>query len=414
LRAQSFHAQTQTLRTNLSRLKEGGRLVVSDVVCDEEASAGIKNDAKLGGECIAGALSQTHLTGLLLESGFTNVRLVKRFFYREVQGHPFYSLSFEAYKPSHETYVDVMYKGEGERLILEEGIVLYKGVKTKVRARTAKALQSVLFCFDAEGNIVNQEGAACNCALPPESKPSLRSLAAESFGLIVPKAAHDCMVCKAPLRYETTVQEVACHYCNSVHLSSVTCENGHYVCDACHAKDALVVIEHLCRSSQERDMLKLFKQIRAHPSIPKHGPEHHAMVPAIIVTAYRNSGGKLPENALKTALSRGSSVIGGACGFLGMCGAAAGVGIGFAILLEASPVAKAARSQAQKVTHAVLGKIAEYEAARCCNREVWTALTIASSLSEDFLHVRLWAEEQTKCDQKKFNAYCYGKKCPIF
>lgn len=80
-------------------LKEGGRLVVSDVVCDEEASAGIKNDATLGGECIAGALSQTHLTGLLAESGFTNVRLVKRFFYREVQGHPFYSLSFEAYKP---------------------------------------------------------------------------------------------------------------------------------------------------------------------------------------------------------------------------------------------------------------------------------------------------------------------------
>lgn len=82
-----------------------------------------------------------------------------------------------------------MYKGEGERLILEEGIVLYKGVKTKVRARTAKALQSVLFCFDAEGNIVNQEGGACNCALPPESKRPLESLAAESFGLIAPKAA---------------------------------------------------------------------------------------------------------------------------------------------------------------------------------------------------------------------------------
>jgi len=138
------------------------------------------------------------------------------------------------------------------------------------------------------------------------------------------------------------------------------------------------------------------------------------MVPAIIVTAYRNSGGDLPENALKTALSRGSSVIGGACGFLGMCGAAAGVGIGFAILLEASPVAKTARSQAQKVTHAVLGKIAEYEAARCCHREVWTALSIAASLSETFLHVKLSADVEIQCDQKRFNAYCYGKKCPIF
>jgi len=176
----------------------------------------------------------------------------------------------------------------------------------------------------------------------------------------------------------------------------------------------LAVIEHICATSKERDMLKLFQQIREHPSIPKHGPEHHAMVPAIIVTAYKNSGGKVSENALKTAISRGSSVMGGACGFLGICGAASGVGIGFAILLESSPVAKKARSSAQKVTYAVLGKIAEYEAARCCHREVWTALNIASSLSETFLHVKLLAQMETKCDQKRFNQYCYGKACPIF
>ena len=213
---------------------------------------------------------------------------------------------------------------------------------------------------------------------------------------------------------EWAKEEVSCYYCGTKQHSSVTCKEGHFVCDACHSKEALVVIEHICATSKECDMLKLFKQIREHPSIPKHGPEHHAMVPAIIVTAYKNSGGKLPENALKTALSRGSSIMGGACGFLGICGAASGVGIGFAILLEASPVAKKSRSVAQKVTHAVLGKIAEYEAARCCYREVWTALTLASQLSEKFLHVRLLAEVEVKCDQKKFNQYCYGKECPIF
>lgn len=160
-------------------------------------------------------------------------------------------------------------------------------------------------------------------------------------------------------------------------------------------------------------MLKLFKHIRSHPSIPKHGPEHHAMVPAIIVTAYQNSGGTLPQNALKTALSRGSGVIGGSCGFLGMCGAASGVGIGFAIILESSPITSTARSTVQKVTHEVLGEIAQYEAARCCNREVWTALSIASALSHKFLHVKLEAMADFKCDQKKFNQYCYGKQCPI-
>jgi len=397
-------------------LKEGGRVVVSDVVCDEEPNSTIRNDAKLSGECIGGALTQSHLIGLLHESGFTQIRLIKRFFYREVQGHSFYSLTFEAHKPNAQTCVEVMYKGVGQSLLLEEGTLLQKGIKIHVDASVAKALESVLFVFDTKGNIINQEGESCCCAIPPEAKANLplKTTKVPTFSLNPIKAMHNCMVCQAPLAYKKSEEEVSCYYCGTKQHSSVTCKEGHFVCDACHSKEALVVIEHICATSKECDMLKLFKQIREHPSIPKHGPEHHAMVPAIIVTAYKNSGGKLPENALKTALSRGSSIMGGACGFLGICGAASGVGIGFAILLEASPVAKKSRSVAQKVTHAVLGKIAEYEAARCCYREVWTALTLASQLSEKFLHVRLLAEVEVKCDQKKFNQYCYGKECPIF
>jgi MoaA/NifB/PqqE/SkfB family radical SAM enzyme/SAM-dependent methyltransferase len=399
-------------------LKKGGRLVVSDVICDEEASAIIRNDAKLSGECIGGALTQAHLLGLLRESGFENVELLKRFFYREVQGHLFYSLTFVARKPESQKQVDVIYKGVGESLTLENGIVLFKGVKTRIDETLAKLLEREVFLLDENGAVRNQEGQSCCCATPPESKSNLllspKPTAKVTFSLSPPKQSHNCMVCTSELVYGTTANEVACYYCGNISHHSVTCKEGHYVCDACHAKEALAVIEHICKTSKERDMLKLFRQIREHPSIPKHGPEHHAMVPAIIVTAYKNSGGKLPENALKTALLRGASVMGGACGFLGICGAASGVGIGFAIVLESSPVAKKARSTAQKVTHAVLGKIAEYEAARCCHREVWTALNIASSLSEEFLPVKLLALMETKCDQKKFNQYCYGKECPIF
>jgi len=398
-------------------LKKGGRLVVSDVICDEEASATIRNDAKLSGECIGGALTQVHLLGLLRESGFENIQLLKRFFYREVQGHTFYSLTFEAYKPNVQKQIEVIYKGVGESLTLDNGIVLFKGMKTRIDEALAKRLGNELFRLDDNGNVSNQEGQSCCCATPPESKPSLlltpKPTAKIAFS-VTPKQQHNCMVCSSELVYKATLEEAMCYYCGKVSAQSVTCKEGHYVCDACHTKEALAVIEHICATSKERDMLKLFQQIREHPSIPKHGPEHHAMVPAIIVTAYKNSGGKLPENALKTAILRGSSIMGGACGFLGICGAASGVGIGFAIVLEASPVAKKARSAAQKVTYAVLGKIAEYEAARCCHREVWTALNIASSLSETFLHVKLLAQTEVKCDQKKFNQYCYGKECPIF
>lgn len=401
-------------------LKKGGRVVVSDVVCDEEASASVRNDSKLSGECIGGALTQKHLIGLLHEAGFERVELLKRFFYREVKGQKFYSLTFKACKPDYKKDVEVIYKGLAKSLTLDNGITLLKGVKTKISQEYADALSSQLFILDEKAEVVNQEGESCCCAVPPEKKEVPNTLKFQppkpmvSFSPFVQKHTSDCMVCKEPLNYSNEEKEVECFYCKTKAYNSVSCKSGHYVCDTCHSKEALVVIEQICKTSKLTDMMELFKIIREHPSIPKHGPEHHAMVPAIIVASYRNLGNNLPEGALKTALSRGSSVIGGSCGFLGLCGAASGVGIGFAILLESSPIKSTARAKAQSVTHKVLGEIAKYEAARCCNREVWTALTLASKFSEEFLGVHLPTTVKVKCDQKKYNKYCYKKECPIF
>ncbi len=71
-------------------LKPGGRLVVADVVCETEPDAAIRNDAVLHGECIAGALTQKDLLGLLNESGFTSFSCLKRVPYRVVQKHQFF------------------------------------------------------------------------------------------------------------------------------------------------------------------------------------------------------------------------------------------------------------------------------------------------------------------------------------
>ena len=67
-------------------LRPGGRLVISDVVCETEPGPAIRNDDTLKGECIAGALTAPHLMALLEESGFESTILLKRFPYREVQG----------------------------------------------------------------------------------------------------------------------------------------------------------------------------------------------------------------------------------------------------------------------------------------------------------------------------------------
>ncbi|MBE0497501.1 MAG: methyltransferase domain-containing protein [Campylobacterales bacterium] len=137
-------------------LKEGGRVVVSDVVCDEEASALIRNDAKLSGECIAGALSISHLIGLLKESGFEGIEFLKRFFYREIKGEKFYSLTFKAYKPDTKNMVEVIYKGLGESITLENRQTLFKGIKTSIPQEFAQALRDVVFILDSKGEVTNQ------------------------------------------------------------------------------------------------------------------------------------------------------------------------------------------------------------------------------------------------------------------
>ena len=71
-------------------LRPGGRLVISDVVCDTEPDPAIRNDEVLKGECIAGALTAAHLVALLEESGFEATTLIKRFPYRQVDGYPFF------------------------------------------------------------------------------------------------------------------------------------------------------------------------------------------------------------------------------------------------------------------------------------------------------------------------------------
>ena len=97
-------------------------------------------------------------------------------------------------------------------------------------------------------------------------------------------------------------------------------------------------------------MLALLEEIRRHPALPRHGPEHHSLVPGIILAAYRNSGGPVTPEMLQNALRRGKSLAGGACAFLGVCGAAAGVGAAFSLLLDATPVKSQERQLIKQIT----------------------------------------------------------------
>ncbi len=395
-------------------LRPGGRLVISDVVCESEPGAGIRNDEQLRGECIAGALTESHLMGLLEESGFINVTLLKRFPYRTVNGHPFYALTYRAMKPMGSEKVRVIYRGPLPHVMTDYGTLLMRGIPSFIERGEADVLDGQVFVLSGNGAVVNASFEnTCACVLPPQEAKSAPPASALSGSLSIKRRPKGCMICGKPLQYSSIEYQHNCIYCGLVFRASSCCEAGHYVCDTCHAADALSVIRQVCLTSAETDMVRLFADIKRHPTMPVHGPEYHALVPGIILATYKNLGGVLPEGSIETGISRGSGIAGGFCGFMGVCGATVGVGIAFSILLEATPLKPKQRQAVMSVTQSVMQEIARYEAARCCQRDVVLALRTASALSAALLPLELKAGNELVCSQKHLNRECAGKACPL-
>ncbi|MGX8714372.1 MAG: DUF5714 domain-containing protein [Lachnospiraceae bacterium] len=108
----------------------------------------------------------------------------------------------------------------------------------------------------------------------------------------------------------------------------------------------------------------------AMPFCHMHGPEHHVMVGAALLTAYRNAGGDIDlPAALTEMMNRGKSVPGGACGFWGACGAGISSGMFISIISGSTPLGDEPFALSHKMTAKSLGKIGEIGGPRCCKRE---------------------------------------------
>lgn len=222
-----------------------------------------------------------------------------------------------------------------------------------------------------------------------------------------------CMVCGAELEYFENGREAVCAYCGKSVIANSSCTNGHFVCDDCHRASAVEIIRQVCLNSRETDAVTLMLAIRTHPAFSLHGPEHHSLVPAVILTALRNSGVEISDEQILTAIRRGETIVGGSCAFNGICGAAAGVGIAVSVLEGATPTSGKKRQFALKATCAALEKISARSGARCCQRECWLGLTEASHFLQNEFGVHLQTHA-FRCEQFSRNKECIQEKCPLW
>ena len=128
-----------------------------------------------------------------------------------------------------------------------------------------------------------------------------------------------CLICGAPVTYSVESSVKTCSICHKEQLTNAVCENGHFVCDACHSYGTYIPVSTALRSSIEKDPLLLLEEIMDLPSVHMHGPEHHAIVPSVLLTALRNNGERMNyDTALSEICKRAKQVPGGTCGYWGV------------------------------------------------------------------------------------------------
>lgn len=97
----------------------------------------------------------------------------------------------------------------------------------------------------------------------------------------------ECLICKAPLEYLETERIMECSICHKQEASKTRCINGHYVCNECHTA-GMDSITGLCLAEKSKNPVEILEKMMSMPFCHMHGPEHHVMVGAALLTAYKN------------------------------------------------------------------------------------------------------------------------------
>ena len=222
----------------------------------------------------------------------------------------------------------------------------------------------------------------------------------------------ECLICKAPLEYLTQDEVMECAVCHKKEPSKTRCVNGHYVCSDCHTQ-GMDSIFGLCLAETSTDPVAILRKMMDLPFCHMHGPEHHVMVGAALLTAYKNAGGPLDlEQALREMYSRGRAVPGGACGFWGACGAGIGTGQFLAIATASTPLAKEPWGLSNQMTARALDSIGRVGGPRCCKRDSFLSVLAAVDFTREHLGVTM-KRTVPVCSYSPRNNQCIGRRCPF-
>ncbi len=226
-----------------------------------------------------------------------------------------------------------------------------------------------------------------------------------------------CAFCGKELRYMDRPEELPCVFCHGLFSTQAKCVEGHFVCDTCHSLSANDLIEHFTITNTSTSPLRMAIILMKSPSVKMHGPEHHFLVPAVLLSAFYNMQGESgkKEAKIRKARQRAEKILGGFCGFYGNCGAAVGTGIFMSLMTDATPLSRKEWRLSNLMTADSLRAIAQAGGPRCCKRDSFLAILEALRFVKDEFLVEMDAGPgKVECEFHDLNKECLKAECPFY
>ena len=176
-----------------------------------------------------------------------------------------------------------------------------------------------------------------------------------------------------------------------------------------------IKIIEACMLEHSKNPIEIFNNIAHKEFVNIHGPEHHILDGACILTAFYNAGGKIDlHESLNELMKRGLQMPGATCGMWGVCGAVSSMGAALSVIDGTGPLRVVSScGKHMEFTSKALYSLSQTGGPRCCKRDAYLSFQKAIEHINENYGVLL-ESSSIECSFSAENAQCLSIKCPFF
>ncbi|BCO08734.1 hypothetical protein GF1_11100 [Desulfolithobacter dissulfuricans] len=225
------------------------------------------------------------------------------------------------------------------------------------------------------------------------------------------------MICGNTLRYLDKPVAVSCHYCGRQDQGYISCPDGHFVCERCHNRDTMEVIEEIINTTTSTDPQQIAWQAMTLPNLPMLGCQHAFIAGGALMAALvnRESMGLEKEDIREVFQRTAKQAHGGYCGLTGICGIAPAIGACAAVYNGSRCGYGEEQRATMELVSGVVRAITNLTGPSCCKAYVRAALEVAVAFFNARYGSGLPVSSGTLCTHAALHPHgCRESRCPYF